>query len=72
MEKIVIVHGPEGPDADLLDWLGVVFPECEIEIKSKAASGNQASTVPACDRRGPYIDLSSDAPSAPDRILIGP
>jgi hypothetical protein len=37
MEKIIILSGCEGPDEDLVAYLGALFPGCTIEILQKDA-----------------------------------
>jgi len=35
MEKIVVLTERTEPDHDLLAWLNKLFPDCEIQIRSK-------------------------------------
>jgi hypothetical protein len=35
MDKIVILTGPSGPDATLVTYLTIIFPDVEIEVRSE-------------------------------------
>jgi len=34
MEKIVILNGPSGEEAILIECLNILFPDCKIEVRS--------------------------------------
>jgi hypothetical protein len=43
MEKIIILSGCEGPDEELVAYLGALFPGCSIEILRKDAAVSAGS-----------------------------
>jgi hypothetical protein len=53
MEKIIILSGCEGPDEELVAYLGALFPGCSIEILQKDA----ATLGPA---QGPLVEISEN------------
>jgi hypothetical protein len=54
MEKIIILSGCEGPDEELVAYLGALFPGCSIEIlrKDAAVSAGSGDSIAEIDANG--------------------
>ena len=46
MEKIIILSGCEGPDEELVAYLGTLFPGCTIEILQREVRSLPSAKTP--------------------------
>jgi len=46
MEKIIILSGCEGPDEELVAYLGTLFPGCTIEILQREVINLPSAKTP--------------------------